>query len=167
MPSHKEVLQKRFDTAEHAYTEAANEATRLDGQVKVERKAIDELTDKYNTACRQLATGAAGTEPAAILAERDRRSHRLLGLETLFSEATDSMKPLHDERQAAGSALQAELNREELERLWSLVRAAEQRKKEAIDALAAASRELDRAVGTKDAFRKQMERNAESTVGVA
>lgn len=160
MPSHKELLQKRFDSAEHAFFEAANETTRLEGQLRAERKAIDELTDKYNTACRQLATGAAGVEPATILAVRDRRSHRLRGLEVLYEEAKDALKPLHDERQAAGQALQAELDRGEIERLTAAVAATNKELDDAKDAQNAADQRHRAAGHALWLFQKSLELKA-------
>lgn len=157
MPSHKELLQARASETEHAHSSANREVERLHRQVAAEREEIEKLSAQYTESCRQLA-GGANADPARILAERDRRTHRLNGLETLKAEATTAANRANLEHNAAARELQAELDREELERLWEIVRGAERRKDEAVQALSAATQELNAAVFAKDQFRRGLER---------
>lgn len=162
MPSHREILQTNLDKTAHAYREAVEESTRLDAQLKADRNAIDELNDRYNTACRQLATGAAA-EPAAILAERDRRSHKLRGLETLFAEATASIAPLDSEHQKAQRAMQEEFDREERERLEAVIADAQGKTDAAQAALNEAQKAQFAAVSARSRFLRQQELKARAT----
>lgn len=160
MPSHKEILQKRLDSAQRAVSEASSEVERLDIQIKAERKTIDELTAKYDIVCRQIATGASG-DPSTILAERDRHSHRLRGLEALYGEATAAIMPLHHEHQAAQKAMNAELDREERERLEAVIVEANRKRDDAKAVFDRAEKTVNDAVWARTRFLRQLELKAQ------
>lgn len=118
--TNKELLQRRYDEIEHRYREAAEKADHLGAQVRAEKKAIDDLNAQYETACRRFASGEEA-QIAPIIAEKDRRGDRLRGLEALFNEAAEAIKPLHDENVVAARALQEEVDRLELARLEAAI----------------------------------------------
>jgi hypothetical protein len=152
----KDQLQREFDSAEHVYREMAESCSRLDAQVRGERRAIDDLTAKYDAACRQLAIGE-DTETASILSERERHAHKLRGLEALLKESNERLQPLHAAQEAAARALQAELDREEMERLEAvLVDACAKR-----DAAEAALNEAEKAVRSASYLKEQFRRKLE------
>lgn len=149
--TNKDLLQRRYDEAEHKFREAADKADHLAAQVKTERQAIEELNIKYDAACRRFASGEAA-EIAPIVAERDRRSDRLRGLESLYNEASAAVKPLHDANVGAARALQEELDRLELARLDAAITDAKATQNAAQTALNEAGKALTAVVWARSEF---------------
>lgn len=157
MATHKETLQAAVDAAQKEHSTAANEESRLRGELNAERSAIETLETKYSDACRAVASGDSKADPATILAERDRRRHRLTGLEQLHKTALDASQAASVHMQAAQIALQEQLDVEERERLEAVITAAQKKRSEAQAALNAADAELSAAAWARRQFLHQQE----------
>lgn len=156
----RDLLQRRFDEIEHQFREAVDKASHLEAQVRVERKAIEELNVQYEAACRKFASGE-DAKIAPIVAERDRRSDRLRGLETLHREASEALKPIRDEHEAALRALQEEDNRLELKRLADAVSDANAKRNAAQVALSDAQKAANEAIWAHSRFLRHLELKAQ------
>lgn len=152
----KEILVQKSENAETEYRQAADVVNGFGSHVKTEREALKQLENKYAAATRTVAGGGAA-DLNEILGEKERRTHRLHGLEQLLAEATERLRPLHAAQQAAARALQTELDREELERLTNAIVDAEQVERQAHAAVRAAEQALSKAKGAREHFRRQIE----------
>ena len=156
MPSHKESLQKRVAETERDYLATLNEANRLHEELTNERRAVADLDAKYEAACRSVAQGRKD-DPAAILAERDRRRHRILGLESLEKEANTSFQEASAAHQTAQRTLQTQLDVEKREELEQAMRDCQAKVKAADDAMKAAQQELSAASWARTRFLRELE----------
>lgn len=160
MPSHKEILQKRVAETERCYLEADREIGRLTKEIAAERETIARIEAQYEEQCRLLAQGA-DANPAASLAEKDRRSHRMHGLEILLQAATAAFEPLHAQHHEAQSALQMHLEAEERERLESAIADANKKRDIAQAAFKEAEQALAMVVRARTQFLRQLELKAQ------
>jgi len=161
MPSHREILQDRVAAAERDNKAATEEEARLRNETKTVRAAMDALTGRYEIACRALAEGTTAEDPASLLAERDRHGHRLRGLEQLHQQAIAAGQRTAAVLAEATSALQAQQDVEELNRLTAAIVDAEQKYSEALAALKEAEAALNTVKWTKRNFMRQMELKAQ------
>jgi hypothetical protein len=161
MPSHREILQARLSEAEAAHRATSSEVERVGGELKTAQASIDSLQARYEKACRAIAEGDPKAEdPAGLLAQRDRESHRVRGLQVLHREALDVDQRAAETLQQASLALLAQNDAEELEKLEAAVTDSKKKMDEAQTALDEAMKSNRAAVWTKDQFRKKLERQA-------
>jgi hypothetical protein len=151
MPS-KEMLQSRVDEATRAYNAAAEEETKARSALTSTKEVMAALEQRYEVACVAAAKGEKAEDPASLQAERDSHGHRLRGLEKLHKAALDAAAGAAEKLRAASSALQAELDREELQRLESAVKDSLAKVEAARSALQDAERENRVAAGHRDSF---------------
>lgn len=128
MPSHKEILQARVAEAEEKQRAVSAEEERLRSQVNETTRQIAEAQERYEKACLAAAQGTNGEDAASVLAERDRHSHRLRGLEQLYKSALDAHQTASLNLTDAQVALNVQLDLEEGERLKSVIADAEKKR---------------------------------------
>lgn len=157
MPSHREILQSRVDEATRAYQATAAEETAARSALTATKEAIAALNQRYEVACVAVAKGEKAEDPASLQAERDSHGHRLRGLEKLHKAALDAAQAASEKLRAASSALQAESDREELERLEDAIVQARRNWDEANAAVNIAQVALNNAVWAASRFREKLQ----------
>lgn len=155
--SQKELLQNAVAKAEGEYRAAAAEEERLRLDLKATRDKVATLQQRYDRACVDAAQNVKGDDPVAIAAERDQHSHRIRGLETLHKQAADAHQAASMKLNEAGSALQAQLDAEEEQRLNQAVAEATGERDSAKAAFDAAERARGQAVWARDRFRRELD----------
>lgn len=160
MQSHMEILQDRVAAADRENKTAVQEEARLRNETKTVKAAMDALTGRYEIVCRALAEGTTAEDPAALLAERDRHGHRLRGLEQLHQQAIAAAQRTAAVLVEATTALQAQQDVEELNRLTAAIVDAEKKQSEALAVLKEAETALATVKWMKRNFMRQMELKA-------
>jgi hypothetical protein len=85
---------KELELIEAKYTAASNVLETHLRDLESESRTITAIDKQYNEACVFAARGDAKADPASILAERDRRAHRIKGIEHLVAEAKEAVAAL-------------------------------------------------------------------------
>lgn len=162
---HKEILQKNVADAEREHQAASQEEARLRSEVKAASSKIADLQQRYDSACVQVAQGNQKAEnPASILTERDTHGHRLRGLEQMHREASQRSQVTAAKLVEAQTALQAQLETEEVQRLEAELADAVTKANAAKAALDAAEQVRWNASITLDRFRRQLELKAQGRI---
>ncbi len=91
--------------------------------LRSEEDAIENNSDRYAEATRAFAAGG-DADPAAILADSDRRRHRIAGLKTLITEQEQIVEALQESNRAATNREVARRHAEHLVNLDKAIDAA-------------------------------------------
>ena len=159
--SHRDILESRLSEAHDAYLASSSEAKRLHDELKAAQGSIDSLQARYEKSCRGIAEGDPKAEdPGALLAQRDRESHRVRGLQVLHREANDADQRAAATVQAASIAMQAQIDAEELERLEAAIAQSKEKVEAAQAALSDAEKANRTAVVARSKFLRQLELKA-------
>jgi predicted nucleic acid-binding Zn-ribbon protein len=96
------VLENRsLESLKKSYQEANVELTGLRQKLSVEQVALDKLRDRYNQACRHVATGSRGEDPATVQKEMQVVENRVVGLGSIIIDKESALKSLHADYLAA------------------------------------------------------------------
>jgi hypothetical protein len=149
----KSAAQEALDRADKALLEASAEVDRLSKDLAEARSTVERLDAQYEEQCRFAAMGKEA-DPAAILAERDRRQHRIRGLEVLLAEASAKAEPLAIERNVAADEVLREGQTAKEQELTAAIEAADSVLRGAREVVAKAEGDVRAAVKARDVFRR-------------
>jgi hypothetical protein len=147
-----ELRLRDLEKIELKYTTSSKDLEKVTDDLASERRTIDAIEKQYSEACVLAARGDTKADPAAILAEKDRRSHRIKGLEQLVSQGSAALALLTPEYRGAQVAVADAQNALKLEQLEAEITEAQAKRHIANVALSEAERVLSVAVYARTMF---------------
>ena len=154
----RDLLQQNVNAADREYKAALASEQRFRKDLDGERAKIAELDQRLAASALATAKGEKAEDHATITAEKDRRSHRARGLETLLAEAAADFQAANLKLREAHDKLQEQLDAEEMARLDAAITDATAKRDAAKANLEAAEKVRGEALWARETERKRRER---------